>query len=91
MEYQITCVNKNQYGAIISVGCLDGSQFTEQEVITKISSGDCFYTYDSILKKIAVVKINHRLLSGRKFIKSAADCTTDNNLDNLPPCQINPK
>jgi hypothetical protein len=89
MDYEITCVDKNEYGVIVSVGCLDGSRFSKQKVIDLITkNGDYFYTWDSVLQKVATVEvIKSSQLGGLGFIKSAADCTTRNNLDNLPPCK----
>ena len=86
MQYRITCITKNKYGTIVSVGCSDGSRFTEQEVINKIGSGEYFYTYDSFLQKVATVEIWVLKADGHQFLKTAADCTVNNNLDNLPLC-----
>lgn len=89
MQYQITCVKKNN-GVIVSVGCWDGRNsaiLSEQDVINKIANGDTFYTYDPSLKKWAQVIVESpKQLGGRYFIKTAADCTVNNNLDNLPSC-----
>jgi hypothetical protein len=85
MRYQITCVNKIN-GVIVSVGCSNGSRFTEQQVITKIGNGDTFYTNDPFLNKTAEVEIWQWKSNGKEFIKTAADCTVNNNLDNLPLC-----
>ena len=86
MRYRITCVNKNQYGTIVSVGCSDGSRFTEQQAINKIANGDTFYTYDSYFSKVAEVEVWYLKSNGKEFLKTAADCTVNNNLDNLPSC-----
>jgi hypothetical protein len=88
MRYQITCVNETK-GVIVSVGCWDGtnqSTMTEQDVINKIAKGDIFYTWDYNLKKSANVEVWHFKSTGREFIKTAADCTVNNNLDNLRRC-----
>lgn len=89
MRYQITCVNKSN-GIIVSVGCWNGTNqttFSEQDVISKIANGDTFHSYDYSLKKWAqVLVMPPKQLGGRYFIKTAADCTVNNNLDNLPSC-----
>jgi uncharacterized protein DUF3892 len=85
MRYQITNVNKNKNENIIKVGChLDDLVFTEQDVINKINSGDTFYTCDPISQQMAEIEVIQ--CKDKQYIKSANDCTTANNLYNLPPC-----
>lgn len=85
MRYQITCVNKVN-GVIVSVGCPGGIRLTEQQVIAKIANGDTFYTVDPFIRKTAEVEVWQWKSNGKEFLKTAADCTVNNNLDNLPSC-----
>lgn len=84
MDFVVTRTFK-VLGNIIGVECHpDGHQdslqyFKVTDVIRKIKSGDSFYTYDWLLKKYAIVKN-----IDNKFIKTAADHSIRNNLDNLP-------
>lgn len=81
--YKINSVSR-QNGIIIGVCCDSGDNFSKQEVIDKKAKGDIFYTVCPVTKKVALVEVEHK--NGKGFIKSAADRTVHNNLDNLSDC-----
>lgn len=74
-------VEKNQDGDLTYVGVANQWKWTVAKVVTSIESGtNTFYVMcpqraDVIVRSTA---------GGRKFLKTTADTTTKNNLDNLP-------
>jgi hypothetical protein len=94
--YRIICVNTTKIieghkAHISSVGTGSASRWSRQwgvgEVRTAIANGDVFYTSNSA-GKIALVHPFDCGKCGYKTLRSAADAVTDNNLDELPSCDL---
>lgn len=83
MRYQITRATKNNQNTIISVNVVGLGELSVENILSRIDSGDEFFTRDFLLEKEANVIIGISPL-GNRFIKSAADHTLYNNLDKLP-------
>jgi hypothetical protein len=91
VDYRIVCTNQtdcSQAGHITGVGTGDASgwdrQWNVQEVWDAIARGHRFYTYGG--NKWASVH-PHRCPCGAGSLRSGADATTANNLDNLALCR----
>ncbi|MHB1497632.1 MAG: DUF3892 domain-containing protein [Acidimicrobiales bacterium] len=95
-SYKITCTDTlydtaHGHEHITGVGASAGDKtayWTVQDVRKAIKSGDIFYTVSPGTSKIALVerytcKVGNREV---KTIRSAADATKENNLDNLAAC-----
>ena len=83
IEYEITCVRKDDNGKITHVG-FGGGTYEVSEVVERIKSrNDYFYTYKDG-KKARVYRKQSTL--GNWFLTTDPDSTKENNLDFLPPC-----
>lgn len=97
--YRIICTNQEpankppKHAHIVAVGV--GTEPTHysrslalHEVIRMMTNGDTFYTQGATSGKVARVDKYVCSYCNQWHIKSASDAVTDNNLDNLPYCQI---
>lgn len=95
---RIVCTEQIPYGnapsnaLIISVGMSDGGDVAEEKctvagVISMIDRGVYVYTCGIQSRQVARVIKYWDTSLGRYHIKSAPDCTHDNNLDYLRYCQ----
>lgn len=91
-NHRIVCTEQTdncpKYGHIIAVGIGDdpnkaSDRKTVDQVWAALDAGQTFYTYGG--GKVALVH-KHWCGCGRKTLRSAADCTTLNNLDSLRVC-----
>lgn len=81
MNYEVIAVCKDQDGVIQGVECRNGSCFRRLTAANMIDKGHYFYVNDRFNNQVRIYTfVNH----GNKFIKTAADNTWTNNLDNLP-------
>ncbi len=92
-RYEVRCINKaNRYSKdehIMRLGGVkdDGTNwnFTQEEVIQQIESGDYFYVNKGG-KEVKVIVINPTSLLGSKYLKTVSDGISPNNLLSLPEC-----
>lgn len=100
-RYRIICTAQqpvqvpNDRAHIVAVGTIDpastSSTYTKywqlSEVLKAMDAGDKFYTQGEQSGETAAVDKYTCPSCTKTHIRSAADATTDNNLDNLPRCQ----
>ncbi len=95
---RIVCTEQVPIGAsplcarIVKVGVSDGGDYWEREmdvgvVMALIDQGWVFYTKGTRTGKVAIVQKYWCTNCRRYHIRSAPDCTVDNNLDYLAYCQ----
>jgi hypothetical protein len=80
-SYCVTHVSKDRYGDITAIGAKGRWRLTVDTAIRRIRNGDEAYYVGS--PKYADVYVA-RTPWGTEFLKTTADTTTRNNLDNLP-------
>jgi hypothetical protein len=81
-DAEIKNVRKDQSGDITHVGVRGLWDWSVQQVVASIESGtNTFYVSCPQRADVYVSKT----AAGRKFLKTTADTTTNNNLDNLQP------
>lgn len=81
-DAEIKNVRKNRDGDITDVGVRGRWEFTVAQTVASIEAGtNTFYVNCPQRANVYVAKTS----SGHKFLKTSADTTTKNNLDNLPP------
>ncbi len=80
-KYFIKKVRKNDEGDIEAVKTRS-TEFTIQEVIEKIESGQHFFVVEDGTSEIPVEVISRE---GKKYIRTVKDGKETNNLDELPP------
>jgi hypothetical protein len=86
-EYKITCATKvHPHRHIIEIGGPDG-RWTVEEARRLITAGVEFYTVSPTTRQRALVDRWSCRLCGYLTVRTIADSTADNNLDNLPNCQ----
>jgi hypothetical protein len=75
-------VRKDRDGDITNAGVKGQSDWTVTQIVSSIESRtNTFYVNCPQRADVFVVQTP----AGRKFLKTTADTTTKNNLDNLPP------
>ncbi|MBO0920369.1 DUF3892 domain-containing protein [Cellulomonas sp. zg-ZUI222] len=80
-DYRVTHVRKDWQGNITDLGVKDSWELSRDVMIKHIEDGaNSFYV-------LCPQRANIRVAQGtyRKFLKTTADSSTKNNLDNLPP------
>lgn len=81
-DAQIKNVRKDRDGDITHVGVKGKWEWTVAQVIASIENGtNTFFVNCPQRANVFVDKTP----AGKKFLKTTADTTTKNNLDNLPP------
>ena len=75
-------VRKNSDGDIIDVGVKGSWDWTVARVVASIESGDNTFFVNCPQRANVFVESTS---AGYKFLKTTADTTLKNNLDNLPP------
>jgi hypothetical protein len=81
-DSEIRNVRKNTEGDITNVGVKAIWNWTVTDVVSSIeSSNNTFFVNCPQRADVFVAKTS----TGKKFLKTTADTTTKNNLDNLPP------
>lgn len=93
-DYRIICVtehkNAGHDGHVVEVGTgVTPDSYTRKWTVSEarraIDAGDTFHTISKSTRKRAEVR-KWDCGCGYKTLKSDADATADNNLDNMPPC-----
>lgn len=98
-DYRIVCTIQQpasqppEHAQIVSVGVGASpdhytTRFLLQEVITMMDRGDRFYTVGPQSGKRASVEKYLCAYCHQYHIRSTGDVAQDNNLDNLPRCQV---
>jgi hypothetical protein len=97
-QYRIVCTTQepaslpNDRAHIVAVGTGTTAGYDHywqlNEVLTAMDNGDVFFTHGETSKKDALVEKYVCPFCTRTHIRSRPDAVTDNNLDNLPRCQI---
>jgi len=80
-DARIKNVEKDRDGDITHVGVSGDWKWTVAQVVTSIESGTNTLYVMCSQRADVIVSSTH---GGRKFLKTTADTTTKNNLDNLP-------
>lgn len=81
-DSQISNVRKDRQGDITDVGVKGRWAWPVAQVVASIESrSNTFYVMCPQRAEVVVAKTP----AGRKYLKTTADTTTRNNLDNLPP------
>lgn len=81
-DARITHVRKDRDGDITDVGNKNSWEWSVERVIASIENGsNTFYVMCPQRADVLV----RETPAGRKFLKTTADTTTKNNLDDLPP------
>lgn len=80
-DARIKNVEKDRDGDITHVGVSGDWKWTVAPVVTSIESGTNTFYVMCPQRADVIVSSTH---GGRKFLKTTADTTTKNNLDNLP-------
>mgnify|MGYP001548628334 CR=1 FL=1 len=81
-DAEIKNVRKNREGDITHVGVTGRWDWTVAQVVSSIETrSNTFYVMCPQRANVIVAKTAR----GYKFLKTTADTTTKNNLDNLPP------
>jgi hypothetical protein len=81
-DSMIKNVRKDDRGVITHVGVRGRWDWTVAQVISSIEAGtNTFYVNCPVRADVIVA----RSASGTKYLKTTADTTTKNNLDELPP------
>jgi hypothetical protein len=98
--YRVVCVNKattnsGTHQHITHLGVGDGTSYTHRltvaAVIAQLRSprGDRFYTVSPAMGQQAyVVEGSCEVCGQRPYVRTTADGQRDNNLSNLPRCQL---
>lgn len=98
-RYRVVCTRQvppdrpNDQAHIVEVGTNPTPDsysrlWTVREVIEAMSRGDTFYTQGERSGKVARVEVVRCPICGRPYLRSAPDAVEDNNLDNLPTCNV---
>jgi len=97
VRYRIVCTEQEpadrppDHAHIVAVGtgtdpAAANMRWTLEEVLRAMRSGDAFYTEGVESGRVAQVQEYECRSCRRTFIRSAPDCTYDNNLDYLRRC-----
>lgn len=81
-DAEIKNVRKDQDADITDAGVKGQWEWTVSQIVSSIDSGSNTFFVNCPQRADVLVGVTS---AGRKFLKTTADTTTENNLDNLPP------